>query len=107
MFKRIFLLLFIFEPLFSYANLICDLKEQSTCTEILNVEDQQLIDQVEQICRQNKHSLQEGICSLQNLVGRCYFNQPLVTYYYFPEYNDYGAEMTCNYSLGKYVQNRN
>lgn len=89
---------------FSFANLICDLNEQSTCTEILNEDDQQLIDQVQKICLQNNQSLQQGNCSNQNLIGTCLFTRPLITFYYAPEYNDYGAEMTCNYSLGKYVR---
>lgn len=85
-----------------FANLICDLKSQSTCTEILDITDEQLVQQVKQICLQNKNELIEGECTNENMVGYCLFNQPLVTKYYAPEYNDYGAEMTCHYSRGRY-----
>lgn len=86
----------------AHANLICDLPDQSTCTEILDVTNDQLVHEVEQICQQNKGHLDEGVCSNENAIGYCQFHMPLITKYYAPEYNDYGAEMTCNYSRGKY-----
>ncbi len=106
-FKQFTVILFILFPNFANASLICDLKDQSTCTEILNEDDVQLVDQVQKICQQNNDSLKVGNCSTQNLVGTCFFMQPVVTHYYAPEYNNYGAEMTCNYSRGKYVRNKN
>ena len=53
----------------AHANLICDLPDQSTCTEILDVTNDQLVHEVEQICQQNKGHLDEGVCSNENAIG--------------------------------------
>ena len=101
----IFLFVFLFCTSFAAADWqSCDIAKQCLCIEFSDDLPKSRIEEIERVCAQNEGQIQLKRCQREQVVGRCLFQDGVTTFYYTPEYDDYGAEMTCNYSLGKYLR---